>query len=88
MHIFHRFDQDTVEPPYLLINIYRGSHGRRAAIFKSDDLPEDGYTWPDAGCDAEAALSWAENYSGASAINVYVQLQDAEWDPSWGELVD
>jgi hypothetical protein len=88
MHIFHPFNQHKAEPPYVLINIYRGSHGVQAVLSRSEDMPEDGYDWPDAACDAEAALSWAANYAGASAVNTYVQMQDVEWDPRWGKLLD
>lgn len=85
---FHLFKEDNAEQPYILVRLYSGSHGTRAAIAKSEDLPSEGYSWPDPGCDAEAALAWAANYAGINAINVYIQLDNVEWNPNWGKISD
>jgi hypothetical protein len=83
---FRLYQQDGAELPYILVRLYEGSRGTRAAISKSDDLPDDSYSWPDPGCDAEAALAWAANYAGINAVNVYIELDNVEWDPNWGKM--
>ena len=88
MKTFHRFNDSVKDRPHLLVCIYHNSHGPRAVISKSEDLPDGGYSWPDPGCDAKAALDWAANYGGINAVEVYVQINDAEWDPNWGNLAD
>ena len=88
MKTFRRFDATLTGNPYVLVSIYHSSHGPRAAISKSEDLADGGYSWPDPGCDAKAALNWAANYAGINAIDVYVQINGVEWDPNWGNLTD
>jgi hypothetical protein len=83
---FRPFKQGSAEQPYILVRLYKSARGTQAAISKSEDLSSDGYSWPDPGCDTEAALSWATNYAGINAINVYIQLDNVEWDPSWGKM--
>jgi hypothetical protein len=86
MKTFQRFDTDRAQQPYILIRLYRGSRGTQAAISKSEDLEDDGYSWPDPGCDAEAALAWAGNYAGINAVNLYIQLDHVDWNPAWGKI--
>jgi len=85
---FRRFHREAAEEPYIVISLYHTGRGTRATLIKSDNIAEDGYPWPDAGCDAQAALSWAANYAGINATNLYVQLEDVDWQPRWGELLD
>ncbi|KAA0694479.1 hypothetical protein DTW90_24500 [Neorhizobium sp. P12A] len=83
---FRYYEEDCAEPPYVLIRLYKASRGLQAVISKSEDLSDEGYSWPDPGCDAEAALAWAANYAGINAVNVYIQLDHVDWEPSWGEI--
>jgi hypothetical protein len=86
MTTFRNFDKAKAEPPYVLVRLYKASRGIQAAISKSEDIPTEGYSWPDPGCDADAALSWAMNYAGISGTNVYVQLDHVEWEDKWGKI--
>lgn len=79
---------DRLTQEAVIVRIYKGVQGPVAMLHREGPVREGAEFLfvPEGAEPVPAQLAIAEKLHDRSGCPIYVQIDDVDWDPSWGEL--